>query len=556
MSKVQEAVAEARERYQIPQQLPDDLPPTMVDLLIRAFAENPDAPAFSALGGTISYRQLNQLSDHFAAFLQNHTPLQPGDRIAIQLPNLLQYPVVAFGALKAGLVLVNTNPLYSRRELAIQFKDSGAKAVVVLDSLVHNTQAALPDTDVALVISTGAADLLNGARRMLLETVIKVAGKGRKGKIQDNDTELRKALALGRGHRVKLVKASPQDTALLQYTGGTTGIAKGAELTHANLIANTLQTLAMLKQSNIKQGQEVIIAPLPLYHVFSFVVSMVMMVHIHGHIHLIPDPRNIHSLLRVLRKTRFTVFFGLNTLFSALMRDKQFAAVDFSHLKLTASGGMALTESVANEWQGLTGCPITEGYGLTETSPVLAVNVPGHEVLGTVGVAVPGTQVRIASEEGMALGIGESGELWVRGPQVMRRYWNNKDETRHCLDDEGWFRTGDIACVESDGRLRILDRKKDMIIVSGFNVYPNEIENVFNNHPEIVECAAVGVPDEGTGEAVKLYVVTSQQPPDESDLKRWSREYLTGYKVPKHVEYRDELPKSNVGKVLRAKLRE
>lgn len=556
MTSIQQLVESARDRYEIDQSLPADLPGTMVDLLIRAFAENPDAPAFSCLGGTLTYRQLNELSDYFAAYLQNETDLQPGDRIAVQLPNLLQYPVVAFGALKAGLILVNTNPLYSNRELLLQLTDCGARAIVSLDSLLHKSLDVLPQTDVTLVISTGAADLLNGAKRMLLGAAIKVTGKGRKIKRQSNEVELRQALAAGRAHRVKLHKADPGDIALLQYTGGTTGIAKGAELTHANLIANTMQAFAMLKHCGLQRGKETVVAPLPLYHVFSFVVTMVIMLHIHAHIHLIPDPRNIPSLVKVLRKTRFSIFFGLNTLFAALMRHRGFADVNFSHLKLTASGGMALSEAIATRWQEMTGCAITEGYGLTETSPVIAVNVPGQEILGSVGVAVPATEIRIVNDQGMSQAPGSVGELWVRGPQVMQRYWNNPEETKLCLDAEGWFRTGDIASVEEDGRIRILDRKKDMIVVSGFNVYPNEVENVVNSHPSVLECAAIGVPDDVSGESIKLFAVCSDPNLDDLTLKQWCREYLAGYKVPRNIEFCEVLPKSYVGKILRAKLRE
>ncbi len=556
MTTVQQSIESARARYNIEQQLSPDRPGTMVHLLIKAFAENPDAPAFSSLGGTLTYRELNRLSDQFAAYLQSETDLQVGDRIALQLPNLLQYPVVAFGALKAGLILVNTNPLYSSRELLLQLKDSGARALVSLDSLIHKNLEALSQSDVEIVISTGAADLLNGARRMFLGAAIKVAGKGRKVKVQNNEVTLRHALAAGRSYRVKLHKAHSQDIALLQYTGGTTGVAKGAELTHANLISNTMQALAMLRQCGLEQGREVIIAPLPLYHVFSFVVSMVVMMHLHAHIHLIPDPRNIPALVKVLRKTPFTVFFGLNTLFAALMRHRSFSDVDFSRLKLTGSGGMALTDAIADRWLNITGCTVTEGYGLTETSPVIAINVPGHEEPGSVGVVVPSTEVRVVDDDGVAQSIDGVGELWVRGPQVMNRYWNNPSETALSKDTEGWFKTGDIVTVGEDGRLRILDRKKDMIIVSGFNVYPNEIENVVNSHPGVFESAAIGVPDEVSGESIRLFVVCSDSGVDEHALKQWCRERLSAYKVPRYIEFREDLPKSNVGKVLRARLRQ
>lgn len=556
MTTLQQAVNDARRRFGISEHLPEILPETIVELLSAAVARSPESPAFSALGGTLSYRQVDELSNNFAAYLQKHTNLIPGDRIAIQLPNLLQYPVVAFGAIKAGLIVVNTNPLYTPRELINQLGDSGAKAAVVLDSLIHNLKEALPQTDITTVISTGAADLLGDSRRLVLNALIKIAGKGRKVSTLSEEVSFKKALQLGGKSHYSPVEIKQTDIALLQYTGGTTGVAKGAELTHHNLVCNTFQVMEILKHCGLKATEEQIIAPLPLYHVFSFVVSMVMMVHIRGHIHLIPDPRNIPSLVKVLKNTKATVFFGLNTLFTALMRHKGFRDVDFSGLKLTAAGGMALSESVALEWQKITGCPITEGYGLTETSPVVAVNVPGHEKLGTIGIAVPDTEVRIVDESGVDQGIDGSGELWVRGPQVMRGYWSESLELADSPDSEGWFHTGDIACVGEDGRLRILDRKKDMIIVSGFNVYPNEIENVFNGHPDIKECAAIGVPDQLTGEAIKLYVVLNGKDLDTTELKDWSRNYLTAYKIPRHYEFCKDLPKSNVGKVLRARLRE
>ena len=555
MATVQQVVDSARDQFAIPRQLPDDLPVNMIDLLNSAFMESPDAPAFSALGTTLSYRQLNRLSDNFASYLQNHSCLQPGDRIAIQLPNLLQYPVVAFGALKAGLILVNTNPLYTPRELRTQLQDSGARALIVLDSLLHQSIRALPGSDVALIISTGVADLLGGVKGTLVKAAIKISGRGRKVPRQANEVTLRTVLKKGAASSFVPHSASSDDVALLQYTGGTTGVSKGAELTHRNLVSNTVQALSILCSHGMEPGKEVIIAPLPLYHVFAFVGSMVMMIYIRSHVHLIPDPRNLPSMVKVLKKTPFTIFFGLNTLFASLMRNEQFRKIDCSTLKLTVSGGMALTEAVANQWQQMTGCGITEGYGLTETSPVVSVNVPGQEVLGTVGVIVPGTQVSVIDSNGKPQPPQGAGELCVKGPQVMRGYWNKPEETANCLDAEGWLRTGDVVCVGDDGRLRILDRMKDMIIVSGFNVYPNEIENVLDGHPGIQESAAIGIDDPETGEAIKVFAVVTDPELTAEKLKAWCRKQLTGYKIPQQFEFCEELPKSNVGKVLRAQLR-
>ncbi|MDM3870167.1 AMP-binding protein [Porticoccus sp. W117] len=551
---VQQAIDAARERFEIPANLPERIPATIVEVLRQGVKTAPKAPAFSALGGTLSYRKLDKLSDNFASYLQHHTALKPGDRLAIQLPNLLQYPVVVFGALKAGMVLVNTNPLYTPRELEKQLMDSGARALVVLDSLLHNSLEALPKTDVGLIISTSAVDMLPPAKGVLMGAAIKLLGKGRKVARQDNEVALLKALAQGGKQARTKVDIQPETLALLQYTGGTTGVAKGAELTHRNMMANTIQILGILKGGGLKVGKEIIIAPLPLYHIFAFMGSMVLMLYLRGHVHLIPDPRNLPSMIKVLRNSRFSIFFGLNTLFAGLMRHKDFPKVDCSALKLTISGGMALTDVVAEQWQQMTGCTITEGYGLTETSPVVSVNIPGHEVLGTIGVAVPGTEVRIVSE-GMDQPLNEGGELWVRGPQVMRGYWNSPEETAECLDGEGWLRTGDIASVDDNGLLRILDRMKDMIIVSGFNVYPNEIENVLNSHPDVQESAAIGIPDDDSGEAIKVFAVITDPELTADKLKDWCREQLTGYKVPQQFEFCEDLPKSNVGKVLRAKLR-
>ncbi|UTW46145.1 AMP-binding protein [bacterium SCSIO 12696] len=555
MTTVQESIQSARERFGIPQTLPENMPGTMVDVLHLRAQEVPESPAFSALGGTLSYAELEHLSDQFASYLQHHTHLQKGDRLAVQLPNILQYPVVSFGVLKAGLILVNTNPLYTPRELKHQLTDSGAKALVVLDSLLHNSLEGVSGTQVELIISTGVVDLLPSPKRLLMGAAVKLLGKGRKVTRQNNEISFAEVLKKGALQPLTAVDTGPDDLALLQYTGGTTGVSKGAELTHGNLIANTLQTYSMLEGRGIEMNDEIIIAPLPLYHIFAFVGSMVLMLYIRGHVHLIPDPRNLSAMVKVLRSCRFSIFFGLNTLFAGLMRHKGFGKVDCSALKLTFSGGMALTEVVAEQWQQTTGCTITEGYGLTETSPVVAVNVPGQEVLGTIGTAVPDTEVRIV-DEGTDQGLNSAGELWVRGPQVMQGYWNNQQHSADGLDSDGWLRTGDIASVDEQGFLRILDRKKDMILVSGFNVYPNEIENVLNSHPAIQESAAIGIPDANSGEAIKVFAVVTDPALTAKKLKAWCREQLTAYKVPQQFEFCDDLPKSNVGKVLRAKLRD
>lgn len=518
---------------------------------VRRFA---DKPAFSCMGRTLSYAELDRLSSDFAAWLQHETDLEPGDRIAIQLPNLLQFPIAVFGALRAGLVIVNTNPLYTEREMQHQFTDSGAKAIVILANMADKLERVIARTEIRHVLVTQIGDIHGFPKRLLINAAVKYIKKMVPRYSLPEAADFRQALAKGHGLGHREIVRQQDDVAALQYTGGTTGQAKGTMLTHSNLVANMLQSRAVISDV-LGEGCETVIAPLPVYHIYTFTVNCLFMMETGNHTILIPNPRDIDAFIKLLKTTKYTGFVGLNTLFNALCNREDFRGLDFSSLKLTISGGMALTKPVAKRWEEVTGCPVAEGYGMTETSPVVSFNPPRAIQLGTIGKPVPGTSVKVVDGDGEALPFGEAGELCVKGPQVMKGYWNRPDDTAVTLDTEGWIRTGDIAVLQDDGYIRIVDRKKDMIIVSGFNVYPNEIEDVVAGHPDVIEACAVGVPDETNGEVIKLFVVSRNEALDAETLRQWCRQQLTGYKVPKLIEFRDELPKTNVGKVLRRELR-
>ncbi|MCH8550617.1 MAG: AMP-binding protein [Natronospirillum sp.] len=526
---------------------------SVTQLLDKSLREFADMPAFSCMGKTLTYGELDAMSGDFAAWLQNHTDLEPGERIAVQLPNILQYPVVVFGAMRAGLVVVNTNPLYTEREMEHQFNDSGARLLVVYAGMADKAIRVKPKTPIEQILCTEIADFHPPLKRLLVNTVVKKVKKMVPAYDAGQVKPLREALAAGARSTWKPVTRSIEDTAVLQYTGGTTGVAKGAELTHRNLIANMLQCHEFFKLALVP-GKETFVAPLPLYHIYAFTVHCLVVLETGNHNVLIPNPRDIPGFVKELGKWRFTGFAGLNTLFVALMNNEDFQKLDFSPLKLTISGGMALTRNAAERWQTMTGCGISEGYGLTETSPVVSFNPPGHAQLGTIGIPAPSTAVQVINETGEPQPLGEPGELCVRGPQVMRGYWNRPEETAKSIDKDGWFMTGDIAVIQEDGYMRIVDRKKDMVVVSGFNVYPNEVEDALVRHEAVVECAVIGVPDEKSGEAVKAFVVTNKEVSDK-ELTEHCRAELTAYKVPRQFERRDELPKTPVGKVLRRELR-
>ena len=513
-------------------------------------------PAFTNLGKTLTYGELYTLSGQFAAYLQQHSGLQPGDRIAIQMPNVLQYPIAVFGAMRAGFVVVNTNPLYTKREMEHQFNDSGAKALVCLANMAHLAEDVVPKTGVKHVIVTEVGDMLPPLKRLLINAAVKYVKKmvpayNIPGMVRFND-----AMAKGRGQNFTDANPKSEDIAVLQYTGGTTGVAKGAMLTHRNLVANMLQAKELMA-SNMTDGEEVIICPLPLYHIYAFTFHCMAMMVSGNHNVLITNPRDIPAFVKELSKFKFTGFVGLNTLFVALCNDEGFRALDFSKFKVSLSGGMALQLATAERWKKVTGCNICEGFGMTETSPVATVNPISNIQLGTIGIPVPSTLCKVIDEDGNELPLGERGELCVKGPQVMKGYWQRQEATAEILDAEGWLKTGDIAIIQEDGFLRIVDRKKDMILVSGFNVYPNELEDVMAAMPGVQQCAAIGVPDEKSGEAIKVFLVkTADSKLTEEDVKNQMRSNLTAYKVPKYVEFRDSLPTTNVGKILRRELRD
>lgn len=540
----------------IPSQLNPKGFESVVDILSEACERFSDLPAFTSVGRTMTYAELKQKVDAFTAYLQHHTDLKPGDRIAVQLPNVIQFPVVVYGAMQAGLVVVNTNPLYTPKELEHQFNDAGAKAVVVFANMAANVEKILSKTAVKHVIVTEIADFHSPMKRLLINSVVKYVKKMVPAYSLPNSVSLNQALALGAKQKPDYFRPKHGDLAVLQYTGGTTGIAKGAMLTHANLISNMHQLKNRL-DFLLEEGQETFIAPLPLYHIYAFLIHAMTLVEYGAHSILIPNPRDLPGFIKELRNWRFTGFIGLNTLFAGLCNRDDFKTIDFSALKLTASGGMPLTHAAAKRWREITGCTVSEGYGLTETSPVVAFNPIGQEQIGTIGLAVDCTEIKIIDEDGHPVPTGEAGVLCVKGPQVMRGYWLREQETLDVMTPDGFLITGDIATQQSDGYLSIVDRAKDLIIVSGFNVYPTEVEDVITQHPDVLEAAAIGVEDEKTGEAVKAFLVLKEGASlDQKSMCQFCKENLAAYKVPKQYEVRQELPKTNVGKILRRALRE
>ena len=513
---------------------------SLVGMFEQACGQFPERPAFTAIGQTLTFAEIDRLSRDFAAWLLGPAGLVSGQRVAIQLPNLCQYPIVAWGILRAGLVLVNTNPLYTQRELLHQFTDAGVTALVCLADLLPTLEQVVPKTGIERVVVTNVFDLMEAqpAPDSALPGLV----------------TLPEALAQGASCELPQRGTTLNDIAMLQYTGGTTGVAKGAVLTHGNILASSRQSGAIVELD--PEQPDIVIAPMPLYHIYGFTMNIVGTFCAGGHSVLIPDPRDIGSMIETMKGHRFTALAGVNTLFVGLMQHPEFDAIDFSHVKGVIAGGAALVEEIASEWKRRTDSDIYEGYGLSETASALTCNSEEFRQLGTVGKPMPYMQVKIVGQQGEALHNGEEGELLVRGPQVMHGYWQRPEASAEALDAEGWFRTGDIAIMQEDGFIRICDRVKDMILVSGFNVYPNEIEAVVYTHPDVVECAAVGIADEKTGEAVKLYVVSGNSELDQESLRKFCREQLTAYKVPRFVEFQTELPKSNVGKILRRELRD
>lgn len=529
---------------------------SLVELFEQAVRRHPDIPAYINMGKVLTFRKLEERSRAFAAYLQNELRLEKGDRIALMMPNLLQYPIALFGALRAGLVVVNVNPLYTPRELAHQLNDSGAKAIVIVSNFAATLEKVVFETGIQHVILTRMGDQLSFGKRTLVNFVVKYIKKLVPKYKLPHAVSFREALSIGKQRQYVKPQLQSSDLAFLQYTGGTTGVAKGAMLSHANIVANIAQAKWVGEPllRGVKDGVAVI--PLPLYHIFALTLNCLLFIELGITSLLITNPRDIPSFIKELKRYRCVAITGVNTLFNALLNNEHFKEVDFSSLRLSVGGGASIQSAVAKRWFDTTGSHIIEGYGMTECSPIIAAaRNDATEHNGSIGVPVPNTDIRIVDEQGNDVPLGERGELWVKGPQVMQGYWNRPEDSAEVLTD-GWMATGDIVVMGADLNLRIVDRKKDMIIVSGFNVYPNEIEDVVAHNPKVGEVVAIGVPHPVSGETVKIFVTKKDESLTREELRNYCRQYLTGYKIPKDIEFRDELPKTNVGKILRRVLRD
>ena len=526
------------------------------EVFARSVAKFRDRPALANMDKVLSYGELDTLSARFASYLQHELKLQKGARVAIMMPNLLQYPIAVFGILRAGCTVVNVNPLYTPRELEHQLKDAGAETILILENFANVLEQVLPRTPVKNVIIASIGDMLGFPKRHIVNFVVRKIKKmvppwHIAGHRRFNDT-----LAAGAARPCMPVAIGHDDIAFLQYTGGTTGVSKGAMLTHKNIVANMLQAGEWIKHA-VREGEEVIVTALPLYHIFCLTANLMVFTEVGALSVLITNPRDIPGFVKELKKYKVTAITGVNTLFNALLNNPDFKSVDFSSWRLALGGGMAVQKAVAEKWKQTTGTPLIEAYGLTETSPAACINpLDMKEYNGTIGLPIPSTDIEIRDSEGKPLGMGEAGELCIHGPQVMKGYWNRPDETAKAIDSRGFLATGDMAMLTPEGYVKLVDRKKDMILVSGFNVYPNEIEDVVALHAGVLEVACIGIPDDKSGEVVKVFVVRKDKSLTEQDIIHHCRENLTGYKVPKFVEFRDELPKTNVGKILRRALRD
>ena len=538
----------------IPANIDADVFPNVNSVLDDIFEKYGPQKAFSCMGKELTYQQIDQQSRQFGAYLHSRG-LQPGDKIALMMPNMLQYPIALYGAFRAGLVVVNTNPLYTPREMKHQFNDSGVKAVIIAENFAANLAAILKETSITTVITTSIGELLGFPKKVIVNFVVRTL-KGMVPKYDiPNTVTFSEAISQGKKFKLPEFTSMPEDVVALQYTGGTTGLSKGAMLTNRNLIANMMQIRAWMMPQLIEK-EEIVLCPLPLYHIFAFTVNCMALASIGSLNVLVTNARDLGSVIKAMKDYPVTLMTGVNTLFNALLNHPDFKTVDFSTLKITVGGAMAIQKAVAEKWQQTTGCILSEGYGMTESSPVVTTNpLNGTGRIGTIGLPIPSTNVRIWDEEKGLCATGEIGEIQVEGPQVMKGYYNRPDETANTIKD-GWLCTGDMGIMDKEGFVKIVDRKKDMILVSGFNVYPNEIEDVVASHEKVLEVAAVGIPDEKSGEVVKIFVVKKDKSLKEKELIAYCRENLTGYKVPKEVAFRDELPKTNVGKILRRALRE
>lgn len=540
----------------VPKEIDHGLYSSILELVEQSFEKYAKSESFYCMGTSYTYGELDILSKKFAAYLQNDLGLKKGDRVALMMPNILQYPIALYGILRAGLVAVNVNPLYTARELEHQLNDSGAETIVIFENSCHTLQEIISHTKVKNVLVTGIGDLLSFPKSIIVNFVIKHVKKmipkwNIKGS-KDFKTELFDSPLDG----YKRPEVGPDDIAFLQYTGGTTGVSKGAILTHKNIVSNVQQASLWISNPT-EPGKETIITPLPLYHIFSLTANCLVFGALGAKNVLIPNPRDMEGFIKELKKHKFTAITGVNTLFIGLLNNEGFKDVDFSHLKLTLGGGMAVNGAVAKKWKEVTSAPLIEAYGLTETSPAACINPMNlADYNGKIGLPISSTEVIIVDDENNILPVGEPGEIAIKGPQVMQGYWNLPEETMNVMIEGGFFKTGDIGFMDEKGYFQIVDRKKDMILVSGFNVYPNEVEDVVMAHPDVLECAAIGVPDDCSGEKVKIFVVKRNDSLTADTLKSYCKENMTGYKVPKLYEFRDELPKTNVGKILRKALRD
>jgi long-chain acyl-CoA synthetase len=540
----------------MPEEVPTPPFKSVRDLFEQAFEKYPNNAAYTNMGRTLDYAELDRLSMQFACYLQKNLGLTRGERVAIMLPNLLQYPVAMCGIFRAGLVVVNVNPLYTARELSHQLQDSGTKCIIILENFAHILADVIADTPVTHVVTTGIGDLLSFPKSTITNLLLRYVKKSVPAYKLDNRATFRQALRAGSGKALDEVDIGYADIAYLQYTGGTTGLSKGAMLSHRNMVYNVQQTITW--QDDAYEGVQPIVAvtALPLYHIFSLQGNCLTVMAQGGQNLLITNPRDFEGFAKEISRFKFNLFTGVNTMFASLMDTPSFSSIDFSHMRVCIGGGMAVQPTIAKEWKKKTGCTILQGYGLTETSPAAVVCRIDSEFTGTIGLPLPSTDVMIAADDGNPLPINEVGEICIRGPQVMEGYWQKPAETAEVMLPGGWLRSGDVGRMDEDGYIFIEDRKKDMILVSGFNVYPNEIENVVVELDGILEAAAIGLPDERSGEIVKVFVVRKNDSVTEQDIMDHCRKNLTGYKRPKIIEFRDELPKTNVGKILRRALRE
>lgn len=530
---------------------------SLLDFLEQRCSEFKDLTAFENMGMGLSYDDLYIEAKKFAAILQKTCKIKKGDRVAIQMPNLLQYPVALFGTLLSGAIVVNTNPLYTEREMEHQFKDSGAKVLIALDAFAHKIPNILERTSIEHVIITSIPDMLPKWKRPILQFAIKHIKKMVPAYKLPEALSFTKLMKSTSHLEYNPINFGLEDTAFLQYTGGTTGVSKGAILTHKNIIANMLQNLEWMKPG-LKEKEETILTPLPLYHIFSLTVNCLTFMSFGAKNILITNPRDLKSYIKTIKKSNATVMTGVNTLFNALLNHPDFDSISWDNFKVSVAGGMALQQSVCKAWKEKTGTNLAEGYGLTEASPVLTCNpIDGTDQVGTIGIPLPSTEIKLIDGEGKTITkTNEPGELVAKGPQIMRGYWNQLTATKDSFTEDGWLKTGDMAIQLDSGFFKVVDRKKDMICVSGFNVYPNEVEDVIADHPKVLEVAAIGIPSERSGEAVKIFVVKKDESLTKEELKSFSKKYLTGYKTPDFIEFKSELPKSNVGKILRRTLRE